>query len=278
MARKIKPMSEVGTDEAGQLPPPPPPPGQQAPYPGMQQPPPGIYPPYGYLQPPQTSKPKIAGILMIVSALVIIAYSGYLMTLDSDDLADAMELSLSSSAAAEVDVSGTVYNQNSTPIQNVKLTINLEDSIISDTTDADGKFTLRDVPTGRHIIIISADNYTTINHKMYVEQKEYRNYEDYDLSFEMQEGTGAVDTGDYDSEFVQMIGMVLMICASLMIVFSILIIVAAVFVIKRKMYMFGIAGCVIGIIFGFNAFFIGTILCIIALVLIIKSKGEFQKK
>ena len=275
MARKIKPMGEVSRDETGgETPrshPPPPPPGGIAPYPPMG------YPPPGMPAPPPSNKPKIAGILLIISALIIIGYSVFLFTLDDDDYSEMMEASLSSQPEDEVDVAGTVYDENNTPMAGVNLRVALIDKNINTTTGEDGTFTLKEVPTGKQIIVISKDDYKTINHRIFVETSEYRNNEDYDLSFDMEEGEGVVQSGEYKSEFSGLLGTIFFFCSVVMIIFAVLMIASGVLITKRRFRPLGLFACVIGIIFGLSAFYIGTVLSIIALYLLIKSKHEFQR-
>ena len=276
MARKIKPMDEVSSDGTGGETPrshlPPPPPGGMPPYPPMG------YPPSGMPAPPPTNKPKIAGILLIISALIIIGSSFIYFTMDDDDFSEMMETSLSSQPEDKVDVSGTVFDENNTPMAGVNLRVALIDKTINTTTDEDGTFTLKAVPTGKQIIVISKEDYRPINHRIFVETPEYRNNEDYDLTFEMEKGEGVVQSGEYKSEFSGLLGTIFLVCAVLMIVFAVLMIVSGVMVTKRRFRGLGLFACVIGIIFGLSAFYVGTALCIIALYLLIKSKHEFNKE
>jgi hypothetical protein len=275
MARKIKPMDEVeigdeGDDSAPSYPLPPPP-GGMPPYPQSG------YPPPGMPAPPPTRKPVIAGILLIVAALIMIGYSAYQLTLDEDDYSEVVNTSLSTTTTANVDISGTVVDSNNTPMAGVDLRIVFDRKNINTTTDEAGEFTLKSVPTGKQIIVISKANYSTINHKIFVETSEYRNYEDYDLIFEMEEGQGVVQSGDYKSQLAGTLTAIMRICALIAIIVSVLMIVAGYFVRKRQKRVLGMIACVMGIIFGLGAIYIPTVLSIIALYMIIKSKYEFQK-
>jgi hypothetical protein len=256
------------------MPPPSPPPG------GV----PMGYPVFTEPPRPPTKYPQIAGVLLIITALILVGYSYVLFMTDAEDYAEETTRSFQfySDSDGTVTLTGVVTDVDDEPIEGVFINVVHPDQLetrhrLNATTDSNGTYEIEKVPTGKKLVTVSGENYTTIRHKIFVEADIENSRDEIELSFIMEKGTGVTNTGSYKSEIFDFINAFLTVCGSLFLIAAVMALIGAVFSFLRKRYYVVIIGCIFGILFGLSLI-IGTILSIIAFYMIVKSKAEFKKR
>ena len=241
------------------------------------------YPPRRPPKRKKSQKPKIAGGLLIVVAVLGMLFS--LMMIGSGFFLDNIE-GIPFSDGGTTDIEGRVINNSGEPIEGV--TISIIDTDLSTTTDSSGYYDLADVPNGFQEIRVERNGYKTIIYKTYIHSGEStsENYhfgdveidrDGTEIDFTMDQGTGTNSYG-FDRELVEsilgglhgfltFIGVVTLIC-------SIVALIGGIFALKRENYGIVVAGSVVGI-FSFG-FAIGSILAIIALFVLLLASDEFD--
>lgn len=198
---------------------------------------------------PLTSKPMIAAVLLatvFVLGLTTAAFSDVFV-----------ETSLE--ALSNTGMTGTVeffvIDQSNETLENVEIIIN----DISGEDKGDGSYTFENVTLGIQNAEISLLEYKTQIHEILV------------LPFigscnevKMEEGAGE-DYATFD----------ILGCSIILVIFSVFALLGSISCLKRRNLDVGIAGAVIGI-FVFGFFMIGSLISIIALIMIIMSKEEFE--
>jgi hypothetical protein len=149
-----------------------------------------------------------------------------------------------------------VTDQLNSSIDNVSITIN--DAV--DFTNEKGVATFDDVELGIQTIELSKDNYASQNNEIVVLPFIVTNQ---DITIE--NATGKVKNIDFDSTGCTLILAIFSVCALLAMITSL----------RRRHIDVAMAGSFLGI-FSFGFFFIGSILSIIAFVIIWKSRDEFE--
>lgn len=208
---------------------------------------------------PSSSKPMIAGILLIIVFVLGIA-TGILF---NDIIEEGIE-----NMGGTGTFKGIVRDENGyLPDVTVAL---VNYPTINDTTDENGKFLLKKVPTGYQKINLSKENYTTLTVRILVLPGTGAIKE----KIVMEKGSG---NSTINSDFVKMFDMVTgVICPIIFVIFGVFALLGGILSIQRKHFAVAIIGSVFGILsFGF---FIGSILSIAALILILLSKEEFGEK
>jgi hypothetical protein len=131
---------------------------------------------------------------------------------------------------------------------------------INGTTDSKGVFLRHEISLGVKNLEISYPGHKTYKREILVTP--LINYED-DIILNM--GVGDEKTIDFNSSS----------CTLIILIFSIFALLGAIVCLKRQNFDVAIVGSVIGI-FSFGFLFIGSILSLIAFVIIYKSKDEFE--
>jgi hypothetical protein len=246
-----------------------PPPVHGQPYPPYGRPPYDVHYHYYYeppkVKPGKSSKPTIAGALLIIHGIVSILLAAMLILLIGTMAEGGEFLGMNDTA----DLTGTVVYQNGTPAEGVTITIIGED--ISTQTGSNGGYYIYDAPAGNQRIQVEKDGYNTIIHKTYINPSDPNNPQDQgnDHDFTLRPGNETVEQGDYlPWAFIETFSYV---CASIIIITSILSIIGGIYALQRKHYGFAIGAAVAGVVsLGILAF--------IALFILIISKDEFKKK
>ena len=241
-----------------------------------------------YYEPPRrrvgrSSKPTIAGSLLILRAVLAIAIGIFFITAGSivGDLGEGIPFV---DEDAKGDITGTVTLQNGTPVQNV--TISIVGETISTQTDKDGNYVLFNVPTGNQKIKVEKEGYDTIIYKAFISPSEFNveekngeikieskedntdNNPENDFDFVLTPGNGEIERGTYPP--FEWIGNFMFACAIIMIISAVFQLIGGIFAIKRERYGLTIVCAILGVI----SF---SILAIIALLILILSKDEFKK-
>jgi hypothetical protein len=214
-------------------------------------------------QKPRTSKPQIAGALLII-VFILGAIMGGLLGFGSGMIDEAID-----NVGGTGEFKGVVKDANGS-LPNVTVSL-VNDPNISDTTDEDGKFSL-EVPTGYQKINLSKENYTTLIVRILV----LPGMEAIKEKFVMEEGSGNKSIDSESVKIFEEVKDMLPIFSAIFIAFAIIALFGGIFSIHRKYFAIAIVGSIFGILsFGF---FIGTILSVAALILILLSKEEFGEK
>jgi hypothetical protein len=246
-----------------------PPPAQGQPYPNYGRPAYDVHYHYYYeppkVKPGKSSKPAIAGGLLIVHGIVSILLAAMLILLIGT-MAEGGEFFGMNDTA---DITGTVVYENGTPAGDVTITIMGED--MTTQTGSNGGYYIYDAPAGNQRIQVEKDGYNTIIHKTFLNPSDPNNPEDQgnDHDFTLRPGNETVEQGSYlPWAFIETISYV---CASIIIITSIVSIIGGIYALQRKHYGFAVVGAVAGIIS------LG-LLAGIALFILIIAKDEFKKQ
>lgn len=198
----------------------------------------------------KSTKPTIAGILLVVvSVLTLIAA---LALFASHSVLENYPIDGASA------VYGRVTDKNGNGIENVRVDI-LE---LSTETNSTGYYRLDRVNWGVHKIKIYKEGNNTVIAKILV-------LRDISEDFTLTPGNSTIEE-DRTEEFFALIYS----CGTIQIVFLVFTLLAGIFAIKRK--HFGV--CIVGSVLGILSLFVivGTVLSIVALVLLAQSKDEFS--
>lgn len=215
----------------------------------------------------RTNKPMIAGTLLIVAFVLGASWGGSFVFADSL-LKDSMRQTTITGITGSIN--GTVTDQNNTPLLGVNITV--ETMNMSTTTNENGSYSLTKIPLGIHRLNLTKEGYRTQIYEILISPFQTTTY-----NMKM---TSVGNQSEYPAEnhtidqLWSKIRTSLFFCSAVFIVFAIFALVGAVYAIKRKQYPVAIIGSIFGILsFGF---LIGSICSIIALVLLIISKEEFE--
>lgn len=237
----------------------------------------------------ESSKPVIAGSLLLIIGIIGIIFSTFVI--GGGFALDAFE-DIPFQGFTITHIEGVIQDSNSNPIDNVS--ISLVDSHLQTMTDKNGSYQILGIPSGYHKLIIQKNGYNTLIYNTYIisntDSNEFMKMEDNsndnplvidNEQFNFQLSIGS-ETFEYGSEnpphkeifeqfggLISGVGIITLIC-------SLLAIIGGYFAINRKKYVIVVL-CSIAAIFSFG-FFIGSLLAIIALIIIIISSNEFDNK
>lgn len=219
---------------------------------------------------PKSSKPTIAGVLLLIHALfsvaivVLLIGAGFFIS----DLGSGFEFFGEEGTG---DITGTVTFLNGTPVENA--TVSVVDTQLITRTNENGDYLIYDVPSGNHKIMVEMEGYETIILKTFVNSENVnvdseRNDNKNEHDFVLIEGDRIVETGNYPPfDFIKN---VMLVCAVVLIILSIFALIGAYAAFKRENFTLAIIGAIAGTIsMGLFAF--------IALFILILAKDEFKK-
>ena len=199
---------------------------------------------------PRTNKPMIAALILICVFAIGLSTALFsnVFVESSMDIASGMGLT------GTVKITLLDSENNSISDANIKI------DGINGTTDSKGVFLRHEISLGVKNLEISYPGHKTYKREILVTP--LINYED-DIILNM--GVGDEKTIDFNSSS----------CTLIILIFSIFALLGAIVCFKRQNFDVAIVGSVIGI-FSFGFLFIGSILSLIAFVIIYKSKDEFE--
>jgi len=198
----------------------------------------------------KTNKPKIAGILLICVLII-----GLITALFSETfIITSLNIASSVGITGAVKIKVTDLSNNS--IDNATIKINGINGI----TDKDGIFNIENVKLGIQTIEISKLDYKNQTLKKLVTP-----IFNFETIIKLREGEGHEDKVEYDS----------LACSMVLIIFLVFTLLAVLACLKRKHLDVALFGSFISI-FTFGFFFIGSIISIIAFIIIYKSMEEFE--
>jgi hypothetical protein len=237
----------------------------------------------------ESSKPVIAGSLLLIIGIIGIIFSTFVI--GGGFALDAFE-DIPFQGFTVTHIEGIIQDSNGNPIENVSISI--VDSHLTAITDENGSYEILGIPSGYHKLLIEKDEYNTLIYNTYIisntDSNEFMKMEDHSednplvidnehFDFQLSTGSGTFEYGSENAPhkyiFEQLgglisgVGIITLFC-------SILSIIGGYFAINRKKYVIVVL-CSIAAIFSFG-FFIGSLLAIIALIIIIISSNEFNNK
>ena len=199
---------------------------------------------------PKTNKPMVAAIVLFC------VFAIGLNTALFSDVFVGSSLDIASGVGLTGTVKITVIDSENKSIQEANIKI---DGIIGK-TDAKGIFSVNELDLGVKTLEISYANNKTYKREILVTP--FLNYED---SIKLNEGEGNEELIKFNSSS----------CTLIILIFSIFTLLGSIVCIKRQHFDVAVVGSLIGI-FSFGFFFIGSILSIIAFIIIYRSKDEFE--
>ena len=238
----------------------------------------------------RSSKPVIAGSLLLIIGIIGVIFSAFVVGggIALDNFED-----IPFEGFTVTYLKGTITDSSKNPIENASISI--VDSHLQTSTDKNGSYQIFGIPSGYHQLIIEKNGYATLIYHRYIlsfeEESEFMTefqdekgenplvIDNDNYNFQLNQGSG---TYTYGSEtpphreffnifggFISGFGIITLFC-------SVLSIIGGYFAINRKKYVLVLL-CSIAAIFSFG-FFIGSLLSIIALIIIIISSNEFEGK
>lgn len=199
---------------------------------------------------PKTNRPSIAAILLICVFSIGLATTVFSETFIETSLDVASGLGLSGT------VEIYITNQSNSSLTDVSITLN--NDIIEHKND--GYYYKTKVEPGLQIIELRKQEYKTQEIEILVTP-----FFNTNIEIQMEEGTGNIEDMKFDT-----IG-----CSIILAIFSAFALFAMLACLKRQHVDVALAGSFFGI-FSFGFFLIGSILSIIALIIVIRSRDEFR--
>ena len=199
---------------------------------------------------PKTKKPKIAGILLICVLII-----GSITALFSETFI-VTSLSIASYTGITGSVKIKVIDISNNSIENATINING----VKGYTNKDGIFNIDKIKLGIQTIEISKRDYKNQTIKKLVTP-----IFNFETIITLREGEGHEEKEEFDS----------LACSMILIIFLVFTVLAALASLKRKHLDIALFGSFISI-FTIGFFFIGSIISIIAFVIIYKSMEEFE--
>jgi len=293
-------VREQGTQ--GSIPPPPgAETGRQSPGPAMPPAPqPAYYPPYGgwYAPPPQayspappprrSGKPKIVGMLLIFSGVLSIIMGTFLGAMMINVVPWMTEWSNNTSGSGEIE--GQVIYLNATPAVGANVTV--VDLNLMASTNETGHYRILNVDNGWHDLKIEMPGYKTLLKSVYVTTMNMAGSSASGISqgvtkadFQLQPGSGeqrigeartpGSKTGPMDENAQSLIQSMGAVCMVLGVVLGSFAILGGYFAFRTEKLGIVALGTLCGLLsFGFA---IGSVLAIIALILLLLSTDEFER-
>jgi len=197
---------------------------------------------------PKTNKPKIAAIILVCVLAIGIT------TAALSESFIITSLGVASSIGLEGDVEIKIIDDYNKSLSNFNVSIDGKQL----PKQENGVY-LIDAEPGLVMIEISRVNYTTIKKEILVTPFIVSSHE-----LKMKKGSNT-EVNNFDE----------MSCTIILLIFSVFALLGAIACLKRKHFDIAVAGCIISI-FTFGFFLVGSILSIIAFVIVMKSKEEFE--
>jgi len=232
-----------------------------------------------YYEPPRparkkSSKPTVAGVLLIIAAILGLVAGVGAVALGSVGFDMFWE-------DTEGDIYGVVTYQNGTGIENVTVSIVGED--LSTQTDQDGYYAIYNIPSGDHKIKVEKEGYNTIIYETFISNDDFNmedsengkdhhdvKHEDNEINFVMTAGYEELERSG-DTPPWGLIEGFLVFCGVLIIIFSIFALVGAVHAFRRKSWKLALLGSILGLFT-----ILGSLFALIALLVVALSRDEFN--
>lgn len=200
---------------------------------------------------PKTNKPMIAAILLLVVFCLGVSTAAF-----SEQFIES-SLDVASGIGLDGTVKLTVIDVSNSSIKDANITVN---GIAAKFTYANESYSNENIEPGIQLIEVSASGYETKNFEIMVTP-----FFASENTITMEEGTGIGDIEEFDASF----------CSIILVIFSVFPIIGAVVCLKRQHFDVAMAGSLLGIL-SFGFFLIGSIISIVAFVILMKSRDEFE--
>lgn len=224
------------------------------------------------VKPGRSSKPSIAGALLIITAVLgliggsMFFVGGYFFSSFDEDFDFFAQND-------KGDIVGRVTFVNQTGVEGATVTI--IGTNFKTTTDSDGYYIIYNAPTGNQEIKVEFEGYNTYIRKADIKPKEVNEWTDdgplggNEYNFQITEGDDVIERGKFTPW--NAIKNIMYICAVLIILFSVFSLIGGIYALKRQ--KFGMA--LLGAIFGLFTV-VGSVFALIALFILIISRNEFK--
>ncbi len=202
---------------------------------------------------PRTDKPLFASIFLIV--VVIIGLSSAIFP--EAYLQAPLDVLFAAGLTGTITI--TIQNQSGIPLENMYIWV---DSLSKRVTDSNGTTTINNVPLAKQLLHVSSalDNSSGFKEFFFLPIHSY-----YNITVTNQSGNLRIIDKSTNLAW----------CSSIVLLLSVVCLFGFIAAWKRQYFDVALVGGIIGLgIFGF--YFVGTILSVIALLLLIKSKEEFK--
>lgn len=199
---------------------------------------------------PKTKKPMIAVIILIL------VFSIGFTTAFFSELFVESTMDIGSIAGTSGTVEFKVLSYNNSTINNAIVKINN----ITVKQDNDSIYRKKNIEPGISLVNISKSGYISQKKEILVIP-----FMTSESTFKLENGTGSVEKQGFDS-----FG-----CSIILLIFSVFALISFIACLKREHFDIAIMGSFLAI-FSFGFFFIGSILSIIAFIIILKSRDEFK--
>jgi len=200
---------------------------------------------------PKTDKPTIAAVLLITV---------FVLGITSAVFTDAF-IEAPLDALSTIGMTGTVelvlIDQSNNSLGNVSVTID----DVSSTTNANSIYSFKNIPPGVKTVELSLDGYKTQTREI--------------LVFPLITSSHEITMNEQDEVDKEYIPFESVGCSVILVIFSVFALLAAIMSFERQHLDVAIVGSIIGI-FSFGFFMIGSIISIIALIIILKCRDEFE--
>jgi hypothetical protein len=233
----------------------------------------------------QSSKPIVAGALLLLIGIIGVVFSS--VAIGGGLIMDTLE-DIPFQGYSVTSIDGTITDGSGSPLANVS--IEIVGSHLSAMSNTDGYYEIKGIPSGYHEVLLEKEGYNTLIYYTYIVQGDefdgfqQKHTQDNPLSmiestfdFQMSQGSETYQYGSPTAphqELFERFGGWISIIGVITMVFSIIAIIGGFFSIQRKHYVFVLISSIVAI-FSFG-FFIGTMLAIIALIIVIISSKEFD--
>ncbi len=201
---------------------------------------------------PKTNKPRIAAILLLVVFCLGVSTAAFSEQFIESSLDVASEIGLDGTVKLKV-----VNASNNDTLENANITVN---GIATKFTYANESYSNENIEPGIQLIEVSVSGYETQRFEIMVTP-----FFASENTITMEEGTEIGETQEFDTSF----------CLIILVIFSVFPIIGAIVCLKRQHFDVAMAGSLLGIL-SFGFFLIGSIISIVAFVILMKSRDEFE--
>jgi hypothetical protein len=199
---------------------------------------------------PKTNMPRFAAIILAIVVIIGLSTAALSESFIESSLDVASLVGLTGSMKI------LVTDQSNESISDVNIRIN----DISGKTNLKGFFSADNIELGIQELLISTSDYRDQSREILISP-----FFKYESTIVLDNENGAIKTIDFNSSG----------CTIILVIFSIIALIGAIVCLKRQHFDIAIVSSFIGI-FSFGFFLIGSILAIIAFIIILRSRDEFE--
>jgi hypothetical protein len=209
--------------------------------------------------PPRTWKPLLAGALLVIVAAGGFVFSGVYLAIPGSPWV----------SGGSGEIFGQVKGGNETPLAGALVSVDGREGRTNDT----GHFDLKDVATGRQVIVVEAPGYRQLRWRTVITAGNALGY-----AFVLTAGNGTESHDD-----VENLNGGFYSCGALMLIFTSIVLVGALFCVQRKRYPIATTGAILSFSIGyFQVVYLfgivipfGIIFSLASVILLLFSRGEF---